>query len=105
MQDTIRLATPLWRWSGTHNGNWFFLTIGGEAAEAIAAHALMRRLETGRARGFGSVKVTAAIGASRWRTSVFPTREGEWWLPVKAAIRRAENIAEGDTVELSLQPD
>lgn len=105
MQETIHLAASLWRWNGTHNGTWFFVTIGGKQAEAVAAHALMRRLELGRARGFGSVKVTASIGDSRWRTSVFPTKQGEWWLPVKAAIRRAEDLAEGEAIQISLELD
>jgi hypothetical protein len=105
MQENIRFAAPLWRWYGMQNGSWFFVTVQGAEAEAIAAHALIRRLETGRARGFGSVKVTVHIGGSSWRTSVFPTRQGEWWLPVKAAIRRAEGIVEGDTVDLWLELD
>lgn len=105
MSDTIEIRTPLWRWQGGSGGQWFFLSIDGAAAEAIAGHALMRRLENGRARGFGSVKVEALIGESRWRTSVFPTKDGAWLLPVKAAIRRAEGIAEGDEIALTLLPD
>lgn len=105
MSDTVEIVTPLWRWQGGNGGQWFFLSIAGRAAETIAGHALMRRLETGRGRGFGSVKVEALIGKSRWRTSVFPTKEGAWLLPVKAAIRRAEGIAEGDAVALTLIPD
>ena len=61
----------------------------------------MRKLE-GMARGFGSLKVMATIGGSCWRTSVFPSREGGWMLPVKAAVRKAEVIGEGDEVELVL---
>lgn len=78
------------------------MTIGGEAAEALSATALMRKLE-GMARGFGSLKVTATIGDSTWRTSVFPSREEGWMLPVKAAVRKAEGIGEGDEVELVLE--
>lgn len=105
MQEIVEVAAPIWRWNGPHNGTWFFITIRGEPAETISSHAVMRRLETGRARGFGSVKVTARIGESGWRTSVFPTREGEWWLPVKTAIRRSEDIVEGDMVHLALELD
>lgn len=78
------------------------MTIGGEAAEALSATALMRKLE-GMARGSGSLKVTATIGDSTWRTSVFPSREEGWMLPVKAAVRKAEGIGEGDEVELVLE--
>ncbi len=78
------------------------MTIGGEAAEALSATALIRKLE-GMARGFGSLKVTATIGDSTWRTSVFPSRNEGWMLPVKAAVRKAEGIGEGDEVELVLE--
>ncbi len=62
----------------------------------------MRRLE-GMARGFGSLKVTATIGETSWRTSIFPSRETGWMLPVKAAVRKAEGLSEGDEVELILE--
>ena len=44
---------------------------------------LMRRLE-GLSRGFGSLKVTATIGGSAFKTSVFPAKELGWLLPVGA---------------------
>jgi hypothetical protein len=68
----------------------------------LSATALMRRLE-GMARGFGSLKVTARIGETSWQTSVFPSREAGWMLPVKAAVRKAEGIVEGDEVALTLE--
>ena len=50
--------------------------LSGEAADAVAAHELTRRLEVGKRRGFGSVKVTVRVGESRWRTSLFPQKTG-----------------------------
>ena len=102
MSETVAARTRLWRWEGG-GAAWHFVTLDGEAAETIAAHEAMRRLESGGGRGFGSVKVTARIGASRWPTSVFPHKEGGYLLPVKAAIRRAEGIAEGDEVDVELE--
>ncbi|MBD3731033.1 MAG: DUF1905 domain-containing protein [Sphingomonadales bacterium] len=103
MSEAITHTAPLWRWTGENNGSWHFVTIGGEAGEAIAAHEAMRRLELGHRRGFGSVRVTARIGTSEWRTSVFPSKaEGGWLLPVKAAVRKAEGLAEGDAVSVTL---
>ena len=101
--ESIRHSTPLWRWSGGSGGNCFFLTIDGEAGEVLSATRLMRRLETGTTRGFGSMRVSARVGEHRWSTSVFPQKEGGWLLPVKAAIRRAEHMGEGDRVELVLE--
>lgn len=94
----------LWRWAGASgNGAWHFLTIDGPAGEALSGTATLRRLE-GLARGFGSLKVKARIGGSCFTTSVFPSRaDGGWLLPVKATVRRAEGLAEGDEVEVFLE--
>ena len=80
-----------------------FLRIPPETAEAIVAHALERRLDLGKRRGFGSVKVTVTLGESRWQTSLFPNKDGSWFLPIKAPVRRAEGIAEGDQVAVELE--
>jgi hypothetical protein len=81
--------------------------IDGAAGEAIAAHGAMRRLElgpiAGRGRGFGSVRVEARIGDTRWRTSVFPSKaHAGYLLPVKLAVRKAEDLAAGDMAEVEL---
>ncbi len=97
------LSGPMWRWQGGNGAAWHFVTIGGEAGEALSATALMRRLESGRRAGFGSIKVVAQIGDSRFSTSVFPSRETGWMLPVKQSVRKAEDLAEGDLVDLVLE--
>lgn len=98
MEDFI-VTTPLWRWqSATAPAAWFFVTIAGEAADGIRLAAIGGQWLDGR-RGFGSAKVRATIGGTSWNTSVFPHREsGGWLLPVKAAVRKAEDLAEGDDV-------
>lgn len=101
--ETIDFTAPLSVWRTEQYGDIGYVTIEGAAAEAIGIHALMRRLELGRRRGFGSVKVEAAVGASRWPTSVFPQKSGGWFLPVKKAICRAEGLAAGDDVAVTLE--
>ena len=115
MSESLSCTLPLRRWQGDR-GTYHLVTISGEPAEAIAAHALMHRLEFGTQRGFGSVKVMAEIGCSRWKTSVFPQREKtsssseavgqkktEWVLLVSKKVMRAEDLAEGDPVSLELE--
>lgn len=103
MNERIACAAPLWRWTSPKGpGAWHFITIDGAAGAALSGTALMRKLEGG-GRGFGSLRVTAQIGDSRWQTSVFPSREQGWMLPVKAAVRKAEGLAEGEVVELALE--
>ncbi|MCJ2186647.1 DUF1905 domain-containing protein [Novosphingobium beihaiensis] len=94
----------LWRWTGASgSAAWHFVTIDGEAGEALSATALMRKLE-GTARGFGSLKVKARIGDTAFATSVFPSKaDGGWLLPVKAAVRKAEDLADGDELQVFLE--
>jgi hypothetical protein len=91
---------PVWLWQGNGEGpakgSWYFLTIDGETAQAIRAHAT-------NAAAWGSVYVEATIGATTWRTSLFPSKQaGGWLLPLKAAVRKAEKIVEGSDVEVVL---
>ncbi len=102
MTESITHTGTLWRWTGGTGGTWHFLTIDGEAGEALSGTALMRRLE-GLSRGFGSLKVLATIGDSAFRTSVFPSKAEGWMLPVKAAVRKAEGLGEGDAVTVVLE--
>ena len=93
---------PLWRWTTASGAGLIFLRFSAPVAEEIAALAAMGRLESGRPRGWGSLRVIARIGDSEWRTSIFPGDSATWLLPVKAAVRKAEGIAEGDTVEATI---
>ena len=79
-----------------------FLRVPPEAAEAIVGHEFERRLEMGKRRGFGSVRVTVALGDSRWQTSLFPNKDGSWFLPIKKPVRMAEGLTDGDEVEVAL---
>ena len=91
---------PVWLWQGSDGapakGSWYFLTIDGETAEAIRGSAV-------NAAAWGSVYVEVRIGGTTWRTSLFPSKQaGGWLLPLKAAVRKAEKIAEGSMVEAEL---
>lgn len=103
--ERFEVKTPLWRWqSATAPAAWYFLTIAGAAADGIRLAAMSGQWLDKRG-GFGSARVEAAIGDTIWKTSVFPHREsGGWLLPVKAAVRKAEGLVEGDdvTVRVSL---
>ncbi|WP_129790579.1 DUF1905 domain-containing protein [Sphingosinicella sp. CPCC 101087] len=101
--DIVSFTAPLLVWRTEKYGDIGYVLAAGGAAETIRAHELIRRLELGRRRGFGSVKVQAMIGHSRWSTSVFPQKQGGWFLPVKKAICRAEGIEAGHDVAVRLE--
>jgi hypothetical protein len=92
----IGVTGPLWLWTGGQ-GSWHFLTVPEDQAGEIRAHSLLAR------GGFGSVRIEAAIGDVRWRTSVFPQKSGGYILPVKASVRRDAGIAAGDEVSFELE--
>jgi hypothetical protein len=97
MQNIINTSGPLIRWSGD-KASWFFIVLAGDVVGEIHYAAM------GRTGGFGSVKVRATIGRTNWETSLFPSKStGGFVLPVKAAVRKAEALSEGDEVKLSLE--
>ena len=115
MSETLTLTTPLIAWRGD-GATYHLVMISPKQAEPIATHALMQRLEFGKRRGFGSVKVIAEIGETRWKTSVFPQKipanegaggeakqEKQWMLLVSKKVMRAEDLAEGYPVSLALE--
>jgi hypothetical protein len=61
-------------------------------------------LSAGTRHGFGSVRVTATVGSTTWRTSVFPdSKTGGYLLPVKKSVRTAEDLSPGTTVNTRLE--
>jgi hypothetical protein len=105
MTESYTHTGKVWIWqTDKAPASWHFVTIDGEAGDAIKTTAIMRRLEGGRSRGFGSMKVTATIGETRWTTSIFPSKEsGGYLLPVKAAVRKAEGMIVGDEVTVTIE--
>lgn len=101
--ERIETRARLWRWQGaTAPAAWYFLTIEGNAADAIRVAAFSGQWLDHRP-SFGSARVTATIGETVWVTSVFPHKEsGGWLLPVKKAVRTAEHLSEGDEVSITI---
>lgn len=86
----------VFRWSA-RTQDWYFAALPGDLSEQI------REIPRPR-RGFGSVRVSVAIGGSTWRTSLFPDAGREVYvLPLKQAVRDAEGIADGDVVRVGLE--
>lgn len=89
-------VSPLWEWPTTA-ASWFFVNLSAEASEII------RDMPRETRAGFGSVRVQVTIGATTWRTSIFPdSKAGVYILPVKKAVRLAEGVDVGDTVKVTV---
>lgn len=55
-------------------------------------------------RGWGSLPVTVTVGNTTWETSIFPDKKSEsYLLPLKVAVRKAEEIMDDDTIQFSIK--
>jgi hypothetical protein len=96
MKDAEFVTTgKVWRYEGP--GGWHFLTVDKKTAQGI------RFFAEDRASKLGSVKVRAKIGKTSWETSLFPTKAGEYLLAIKASVRKAEKVSDGDRVRVKLE--
>lgn len=105
MSDTLAFSAPLQSMAIEEGYDPIgYVHLPPEAAEQATGHEISRRLELGKRRGFGSIKVTVRVGGSQWATSMFPLKgRAGWFLPIKKPVRLAEGLADGDTVEVELE--
>lgn len=93
MQVDLEFSGELWFWRGP--APWHFVTVPDRTcAELEAASRLV-------SYGWGMIPVTARIGATSWTTSLWP-KDGRYIVPVKAGVRKAEELELGDTVTVRL---
>ena len=94
---TYAFAAELYLWQA-RTDSWVFLNLPEDVADEIEDAAPEPR------RGFGAVKVEVTVGASTWRTSVFPSkRDATFVLPVKRTILKAEKLVVGETIDVRLR--
>ena len=74
-------------WKHTGKGGWHFISLPKALSKKIRAnHGLSEE-------GWGRLKATAKIGKSSWSTAIwFDSKKQTYLLPVKAEIRKKENI-------------
>ena len=75
---------------------WFFVTVPDEECRELKA------ISGSVTYGWGMIPVSVRIGKSQWTTALWP-KEGRYIVPIKASIRKAENIDEGESVTVRLE--
>ncbi len=85
-------------WASSGKGAWHFVTLPPELTEQLKV------VRGGASRAWGSMRVEAVIGQSRWRTSLFPdSKAGAFLLPIKADVRAREGVKVGETVQVAVE--
>ena len=75
---------------------WFFVTVPEEESRDLKA------ISGFVTYGWGVIPVQARIGKTVWRTSLFP-KDDRYLVPIKASVRKAENLEKGDKVTVRLE--
>lgn len=89
----IEFSGKIWFWRGP--APWFFVTVPGEQSRDLKA---ISGIVT---YGWGVIPVQVQVGGTEWETSLFP-KDDLYLVPVRASVRRAENLEEGDEVTVRL---
>jgi hypothetical protein len=92
----LEFSGEMWFWRGP--APWYFVSVPEEECGALAAASAFVTY------GWGMIPVTAEIGGTVWKTSLFP-KDGRYIVPVKAWVRKAAEIELGDVVTVRLAVD
>ncbi len=85
---------PIFYWRGP--SPYWFVAVPPEQSEAI------KLLASQVSYGWGCIPVRARLGATEWKTSLFP-KDGRYLVPIRVSVQRAENLALEDWVDLQLE--
>jgi hypothetical protein len=89
----LEFAGELVYWRGP--APWYFVVVPEDEARLL--HAVAAEITY----GWGVLPATIRIGATEWATSLFP-KDGGYLVPVKAGVRDAEGLDEGDQVAVTV---
>ena len=93
MEIEFEFKGEIWYWRGP--APWFYVTMPEE--ESLDLKAISNEVTY----GWGVIPVRVQIGDTEWKTSLFP-KDGRYLVPIKASVRKAEQIDEGDVVSIRL---
>ena len=89
----LEFIGEMWFWKGP--APWHFVTVPEQQCgelEAVSAFVTY---------GWGMIPVAARIGRTEWKTSLFP-KDGQYVVPVKTSVRKAERLTVGDILTVRL---
>ncbi len=91
---TLEFSGKIWTWKGP--APWYFITVPPEQSRDL------KDVEGFVTYGWGMIPVLVRIGKTQWKTSLWP-KDGRYIVPLKASVREAERLDEGDSVTVRLE--
>ncbi|MEK7132256.1 MAG: DUF1905 domain-containing protein [Patescibacteria group bacterium] len=96
LKNKYKIKSEVWLYPGM--AGWHFMSVPKKQSEEI------RKLFGAMKRGWGSLPVMVTIGKTSWKTSIFPDKKvNAYLLPLKANVRKKENVSAGDIITFSLE--
>lgn len=92
----LTFSGEIWYWRGP--APFYFVTVPEPQCRDL------REVSAALTYGWGCLPATVTLGDSTWQTSMFP-KDGGYIVPVKAQVRRDEDVDEGMVVDLRLAVD
>ncbi len=89
----IEFSGKIFHWRGP--APFYFVTIPEEQSRDIKA------ISNHVTYGWGVIPVRVVIGKTEFKTSLFP-KDALYLVPIKASVRKAEQLEEGDDVTVRL---
>jgi len=90
----IEFTGKIWFWRGP--APWYFVTVPERQSQEL------RAISGFVTYGWGVIPVRVRLGQTEWKTSLFP-KDGQYLVPIKAAVQKAEKVGEGDQVTVRLE--
>ena len=90
----IEFNAKIWFWRGP--SPFYFVTVPEQQSQDLKAIVALVTY------GWGMIPATVQIGKTEWKTSLFH-KDGSYIVPLKASVRKAENLDEGDDVTVRLK--
>ncbi len=96
LSDPYSFKAEVWLYEGM--AGWHFVTVPKKLSQELTDEFGVIK------RGWGSLPVQVIVGKTEWRTSIFPDKKASaYLLPLKAEVRKKEDITTGDTITLTLR--
>lgn len=97
MNSKIKYEFYAKMWQHSSPNGWYFVSLPTTIANEI------RKNLRWQEEGWGRMKATAKIGNTQWETAIwFDTKHKTYLLPLKAEIRKKENIEHDKTINVSI---
>jgi hypothetical protein len=92
----LDVTGEIWHWRGP--APYYFVTVPADTS------ARLKEVASAVTYGWGMVPVLAQVGDTEWETSLWP-KDGGYVVPLKDAVRHAEDLEEGEVVRIQLTVD